>query len=391
MKKLISLLLVLMMFLSLLSLTALATEEEFIETTEEMSEEPAEEATEESTEEASNEPIEESTEETFASLDGASATATSGSCGDALTWTLKAGELTISGTGEMTDYSSSNPPWSSSGARVKKVVINAGVTSIGDRAFIECTALGSITLPDGMTRIGVNAFYECKALESVDIPDSVTSLGSGAFYCCTSLTSVTIPGGVTSLEASLFNGCSALESITIPDGVKSIGFFAFSGCTELKSITLPASVASIGARAFNGCSALTTVHYKGSEQGKAAISIGSGNTPLGEAVWECATQAVSASISAAKIVIGKKSDGSIAVTVKLNGTTLTEGTDYSVETTEKDGNISVTVTGRNDYFGIATASLDYIPGDVNNDGKTNIMDVLTLLKYVAGISGSVVY
>lgn len=76
MKKLISLLLALMMCLSLLPLTALAAEEELIETTEETSEETAEEATEESTEEAS--------EEAPASLDGASTKATSGSCGDAL-------------------------------------------------------------------------------------------------------------------------------------------------------------------------------------------------------------------------------------------------------------------------------------------------------------------
>lgn len=416
MKKLISLLLALMMCLSLLPLTALAAEEELIETTEETSEETAEEATEESTEETGNEAAEEATEEAPASLDGASTKATSGSCGDNLTWTLKAGVLTISGTGTMTDYSplSDTPaaPWNSSKASIRTVEIGDGVTSIGAYAFRDCTALWRVTLPDGITRIGDQAFQNCNALKSIDIPDSLTSLGDAVFYNCTSLTSVTIPGGVKSIEPSLFSGCTALESVTIQDGVESIGYYAFENCTALKSMTFPDSVASIGGNAFSGCTALesitlpnsittiqnyafegctalTAVHYEGSEQEKTAIKIGSGNTPLEQAVWECATQGIS--ISAATVVIGKKTDGSIAVTVKLDGATLTEGTDYTVATTETDGSISVTVTGCNDYCDKATASLDYIPGDVNGDGAVTIQDVLTLLKYVASIADIIIY
>ena len=185
----------------------------------------------------------------------------SGSCGENVTWTLTAdGTLTISGTGAMTDYTyDSRSPWYSCRTYIKRVVMQQGVTSIGDHAFWDCSGLTSVTIPDGVTSIGGDAFSGCAALTSVTIPSSVTSIGGGAFSGCTSLTSVAIPSSVTEIGGSAFSGCTELTSITIPEGVTSIGGGAFSGCTGLTSVTIPDSVTSIGGSAFSGCTGLTSV------------------------------------------------------------------------------------------------------------------------------------
>ena len=194
-------------------------------------------------------------------------TAKSGTCGDNLTWTLQDGVLTISGTGNMKNYSMqkvndkyiTTAPWGEYYDTIKSVVIEAGVTSIGDYAFYKCSSLASVTIPDSVTSIGSSAFSFCSSLASVTIPDSVTTIGDWAFYNCSSLTSVTIPDSVTSIGSSVFYNCSSLASVTIPDSVTSIGERAFCDCSSLASVTIPDSVTSIGSSAFRGCSSLASV------------------------------------------------------------------------------------------------------------------------------------
>ena len=142
---------------------------------------------------------------------------------------------------------------------LKSITIPNGVTSIGDSAFEDCTSLTSITIPNGVTSIGDSAFEGCTSLTSITIPNSVTSIGFGAFIGCSSLTSITIPDSVTCIGDSAFNGCTSLTSITIPDSVTEIGGSAFENCSSLTSITIPDSVTSIGIGAFVGCSSLTSI------------------------------------------------------------------------------------------------------------------------------------
>ena len=108
------------------------------------------------------------------------------------------------------------------------------------------------------------AYYETVNINSQDYiveKDSgtqITEIGNNAFLNCSSLTSVTIPEGVTSIGDSAFSYCYNLTSITIPETVTSIGDNTFSG-TRLSSITIPASVTSIGSSAFYGCYSLALV------------------------------------------------------------------------------------------------------------------------------------
>ena len=185
---------------------------------------------------------------------------TCGAKGSNLTWTLDSeGVLTISGSGDMHGYGSSDAPWYGSRSRVKSAVIAEGVTSIGESAFENCRSLTSVTIPNSVTSIGWSAFFYCKSLTSVTIPDSVTSVGAYAFLGCTSLTSVTIPNSVTSIGGGAFDECWSLTSVTIPDSVTSIGDSAFASCTSLTSVTIPDSVTSIGGGAFAWCTSLTGI------------------------------------------------------------------------------------------------------------------------------------
>ncbi len=136
---------------------------------------------------------------------------------------------------------------------------DGSVTSIGESAFIGCTSLTSITIPNGMTSIGWGAFEGCTSLTSITIPNGVTAIGAGAFADCIGLTSITIPNSVTTIGNSAFEGCAGLSSITIPNSVTAIGKWTFDGCTGLSSITIPDGVTAIGESAFSGCESLTSI------------------------------------------------------------------------------------------------------------------------------------
>ena len=210
-----------------------------------------------------------------------------------VSWTFDSdtGTLTFSGSGKITDSWKDDVTEYKTG--VSTVVINDGITSIGDWAFEDCDSLTSIAIPDSVTRIEMNAFKNCDSLITITIPDSVESIVTDAFYNCNSLTSITvdsnnakysdidgilfnkdktnlicypegkkdtsyvIPDSVESIGYEAFYACYNLTSITIPDSVTSIGDRAFRSCNNLTSITIPDSVTSIGDRAFDYCNNLT--------------------------------------------------------------------------------------------------------------------------------------
>ena len=208
--------------------------------------------------------------------------ASSGSCGDKVTWTLgDDGVLTIEGTGAMTDYNSmSAVPWY--GQSFTKVVIKDGVTTIGSYAFCNCTALTDVTIPNSVDSIGKGVFSGCTGLTSVTIPNSVTTIGAETFVSCTGLTSVTLSNSLTSIAGGLFYDCENLANVEIPNSVKSIGKSAFYACYELASVTIPNSVDSIGKGAFAGCTGLTSVTIPNSVKsiGSSAFAYCSGLTSV---------------------------------------------------------------------------------------------------------------
>ena len=110
------------------------------------------------------------------------------------------------------------------------------VTEIGHDAFMNCSTLTSIIIPNTVTDIVHGAFQKCSELISIEIPDPVTRIGNGAFDGCSKLSSINIPNSVKEIGDGAFLECYSLESITIPASVNKIGFGAFKNCTSLKDL-----------------------------------------------------------------------------------------------------------------------------------------------------------
>ena len=179
------------------------------------------------------------------------------SCGENVTWSLdvEEGILTISGTGDMTNYSvysswssDNNPsPFNQYRSLIKSVVIGEGITSIGAYAFDECTDLSEITLPSTLIQINKGAFSDCTALRKVILPDGITLLDSNAF------------------------SNTGINEINLPESIDTIGSYCFSNCANLESLVIPSNVTEFSSDIFNNSPNLEAVHI--SSQNKEYISI----------------------------------------------------------------------------------------------------------------------
>ena len=230
----------------------------------------------------------------------------SGTCGTSLTWSYveSTHTLTISGTGAMTDFGYMETPWYDYRTDITNIVIEDGVTTIGEYAFIECENLTTVTIPNNVTSIGYMAFLGCYSLKTVTIGSGVTSIGKSAFESCNSLTEITVskenqyyksvenvlftkdgtllkyPEGITATSYTIPNDVetigdrafiySNLTEVIIPDGVETIGYGAFTNCL-VTELTIPNSVTTIGEYAFSACEHLTTLNI-----GSGVTSIGNG-------------------------------------------------------------------------------------------------------------------
>lgn len=184
---------------------------------------------------------------------------TSGNCGDGIAWTLfDDGELIIGGNGAIADYGSYTL-WGGHNSDIKKVVIENGITKIGNKAFYDCVNLKKVEISDSVTDIGEMAFCFCTELDGVVIPDSVSGIGESAFASCTNLKNLTIANGVRNIGDFAFYGCISLDGVIIPDGVITIGEGAFYSCWSLKSVVIPDGISSIEKETFKDCSGLTSV------------------------------------------------------------------------------------------------------------------------------------
>jgi hypothetical protein len=228
----------------------------------------------------------------------AQTTVASGNCGASgsiLLWTLKSnGVLTIAGTGAMADFSFESSPWYAKRTSITSVIIEDGVTTIGNNALRDCSNLTSVTIGNSVTKIGSYAFMYCSRLPSITIPASVTNINTQIFANCSKLTSIevdaantkysslddvlynkaqttlitypegkagdfSIPNSVTTIGNMSFQRSIGLTSITIPNSVTMIEGYAFFNCNGLTSVIIPNSVTTIESAAFSNCQNLTSV------------------------------------------------------------------------------------------------------------------------------------
>lgn len=158
-------------------------------------------------------------------------------------------------------------------AALTEVVIEDGVTEIGNQTFQGCTGLTNVTIPDSVQKIGAWAFYLCEGLKSVDIPANVEigdssfrqsgleqvtvsggSVGNYAFHRIDNLKKISINCETIGEEA--FSGCDYLTDITLGENVKTLGDKAFYTCDALERVEIPSTVTDIGEKTFYSCPAL---------------------------------------------------------------------------------------------------------------------------------------
>ena len=224
----------------------------------------------------------------------AAALVASGKCGDSAKWTLDAaGTLTISGSGKTWDFIdedwNANAPWydASLRLRIKKVVVEKGITYVGTRAFYDCSEMTSVSLPTTLETMGADVFMYCTGLTSVTIPDGVTFISGDFFLGCTSLKSVTLPDSLRDIGGCTFMYCTSLTSVRLPATLLSISWQMFKDCKSLTSLTIPRSVVNVMQDAFSGCTALKNVTYTGTAADWKALTIYSGNEALTRANVRC--------------------------------------------------------------------------------------------------------
>lgn len=136
------------------------------------------------------------------------------------------------------------------------------LADIGGSAFLRCTSIESVVIPEGITTIRGSMFSGCSRLQQVTIPTSLVDIESFAFYNCTSLTEIQLPNAMTSIAVYAFAKCSNLKEIKIPSSVTSIGEYAFESCTSLTEIVIPSSVTELSYYVFYGCTGLTSITFE---------------------------------------------------------------------------------------------------------------------------------
>ena len=223
-----------------------------------------------------------------------SAEGAEGECGEKLTWTLQNGVLTISGKGTMTNYSEREfAPWYELRESIQRVVIEKGVTSIGnmafydlrnltiavvpdsvtvlgDLAFAECTKLTQVTMA-GAETIGWACFFQCSSLRNVILPDGLHSIGDKAFYACKSIAGITIPKTVETFGNSVFCYCDNLVYVRILAPITTLPYWSFYGCDLLWEVYLPDTVTTVEDNALVRCPSLYYVDYFGTDAVKEEI------------------------------------------------------------------------------------------------------------------------
>ena len=169
-----------------------------------------------------------------------------GSCGTGVSWALADGTLTISGEGNMTDftdprYGSSNlPSWDIYKDNIVKVVIEGGVKHVGSYAFYDYSNLQAVTFAEGVKSIGSSAFYGCEGIKELLFPSSMKIISGQHNTNEDAEPQVSTFGmggtGTAYMSSEAFRGCAGLTSVTIPRGVIGVGSGTFKNCRNLKSV-----------------------------------------------------------------------------------------------------------------------------------------------------------
>ena len=171
----------------------------------------------------------------------------SGKCGDSIEWLLgENNTLTLSGSGQTYDYCCNTSPWSIYADIVDDVVIEDGITCLGDYLFYDCNSIISIEIPESVISIGSYCFGNCLSLKEISVPDSVLQLGDGTFLGCKNLTKAQFGNGIRLIREFTFNNDSKLYEIAFSSSSLIINDCSFYNVGSLKKMTIPTDVTISG-------------------------------------------------------------------------------------------------------------------------------------------------
>ena len=315
--------------------------------------------------------------------------ATSGYCGDPsdnggenVTWEVSGTTITISGSGAMNNFDSpymgygTPAPWLAAYADdITSIVIEEGVTTVGEYAFEDCYLVESISIPASVTSIGKMAFYSCGYTDDYTTTDLTVTIASGsnletignsAFEYCT-MASFSIPNGVKTIDEGAFSYCFGLTSIEMPASVTSIGENAFYLCKNLATLTLNSNP-FIDATAFNYAGESVGV-FPGSTTVTMNLTATVGendeywmtfyNQNHNFQVPATGTQIFKAALSDDKLMLAELTTDKI---VKANNAVILKSATASISLTRTTGG------GSNDYTGNGLAGVSDVAG-ATSDGK----------------------
>ena len=165
---------------------------------------------------------------------------------------------------------------------INYIILPDGLTSIGKEAF-SYIGVKNIVLPSSLSVIEEQVF-DASGIIRIDIPEGVTSIGNSAFRNCSALKEITLPNSLQEIGAYAFSRCINLGDVIIPKNVEKIGLRSFYVCEKIEKIVLHNKLTTIDLSAFAACDALSEVYYTGSQTEWNNITIKSENDPLINAV-----------------------------------------------------------------------------------------------------------
>lgn len=172
---------------------------------------------------------------------------------------------------------------------LKKVIMPSSIIKINNYAFYKCINLTEIEFSENVTSIGLNAFSYCNALESVKMPTQLTAVSEFAFMGCASLRSVTFNDNISSIGFAAFSNCTSLCDLKFEKGITNIASSAFAGCSSLTEVILPETLIKVNEDTFSGCALLQKIILRSANT--CVSSRAYRNSPLVQLMYEPAPAA----------------------------------------------------------------------------------------------------
>ena len=202
-----------------------------------------------------------------------------GQCGEDVYYIRYAdGHVLLQGSGATYDYSDESTPKSVfyNMPEIKSVIVQEGITKLGNALFYRCQNMQTISLPSTLTELGYRIFAQGSGgfqsyggLTELTLPAGIQKLGGNALRQ-TNITEIVIPARVSVIEDYFLSTCTKLKTVRAESSV--LGSFMFVQCTALESLTISINCKTFGSNMLTYCESLKVITYEGTKEQWNAIT-----------------------------------------------------------------------------------------------------------------------